>query len=370
MFKALIGDLFSSDVQTLVNTINCVGVMGKGVAQAFKTRFPGMFDDYEKRCQNKEVKLGEPYVYEVDSFTKILMFPTKNHWRAASRIVDIETGLSYFREHFKEWGVTSIAFPPLGCGNGGLDWEDVGPLMYRKLIDLPINVQVFAPFGTPKDQLTEAFLSTPPTKGMDFKGRRLEKFNSEWAVLVEVLRRVGSQPYANPIGRTIFQKVCYVLTEMGVKTGFKFGKGSYGPFASEVNSAIHALANKNWLVEEQLGRMNAMRAGPQYEKERAKFADTLKQHQAKIEMATDLFSRIKSTQQAEEMFTVLFASRQLKNGNSSAAVSEEQLFQYILDWKKSWRTEDKRQGLARAIRNLVMLGWIKLKFSESLVVEV
>lgn len=376
MFKALIGDMFQSKSQTLVNTINCVGIMGKGVAQEFKKRFAGMFEDYEQRCLRKQVKLGEPYLFNVDKFTKIVLFPTKDHWRAASRISDIDAGLDYFREHYKQWGVTSIAFPPLGCGNGGLEWEDVGPLMYSKLADLPIDVQVFAPFGTPNDQITEEFLGTRPTKGMDFKGRKLEKFNPEWVVLMEVLREVGNQPYANPIGRVIFQKVCYVVTEMGVKTGFQFGKGHYGPFAQEVNAAIHALANKNWIVEQQMGRMNAMRASAQYEQDRAKYADTIKQYSAKIAMSVDLFSRIKSTEQAEEVFSVLFASRQLKNGDAKAAVSEDQLYRYVIEWKpkwaedtKSWRAEDKKHAVASAIRNLAMLGWLNVKFSADLMVE-
>jgi O-acetyl-ADP-ribose deacetylase (regulator of RNase III)/uncharacterized protein YwgA len=376
MFKTLIGDMFQSKAQTLVNTINCVGIMGKGVAQEFKKRFEGMFTDYEQRCLRNEVRLGEPYLYEADQFTKIVMFPTKNHWRAASRIVDIEAGLNYFREHYKQWGITSIAFPPLGCGNGGLDWEDVGPLMHSKLHDLPIDVQVFAPFGTPKDQVTEEFLSTRSTKGMAFKGRRLEKFNPEWVVLMEVLRQVGNQPYANPIGRVIFQKVCYVLTEMGVKTGFQFGKGHYGPFAKDVNAAIHVLANKNWIVEEQLGQMNRMRASAQYEQDRAKYADTIKHHNGRIAMAVDLFSRIQNTEQAEEVFSVLFASRQLKNGDAKSAVSEDQLYKYIVDWKpkwakdtKSWRAGEKKHAVESAIRNLAMLGWLNVEFSADMMAE-
>jgi O-acetyl-ADP-ribose deacetylase (regulator of RNase III)/uncharacterized protein YwgA len=367
MFKAIIGDIFKSKAQTLVNTVNCVGIMGKGIAQEFKKRYKGMFEDYAERCERKEVKLGEPYLYEVDSFTKVILFPTKNHWRAASRIADIEAGLEYFVEHYSDWGVTSVAFPPLGCGNGGLDWEDVGPLMYGKLYDLPIDVEVFAPFGTPPRQLTEEFLSKPPQKGLDFKGRRLEKLNRDWVVLMEVLRELGLQPYAKPVGRVIFQKLCYVVTEMGVDTGFKFGKGSYGPFASEVNDAIHELANRNWLVEQPLGRMMAMRAGEQYEEDRAKFSETIKRHESKIAKAVDLFSRIKNTEQAEEVLTVLFASRRLKNGDRNKAVTEEQLFDYVMDWKKSWREDAKKESVANAIRNLMILGWMKLEFSKSLI---
>ena len=95
MFKALIGDLFESQAQTLVNTVNCVGVMGKGVAEQFKIRFPDMFADYKRRTDSKEVRLGEPYLYRDSSGMQIVNFPTKDHWRSPSRLADIERGLDY-----------------------------------------------------------------------------------------------------------------------------------------------------------------------------------------------------------------------------------------------------------------------------------
>ena len=96
MFKALIGDLFATQAQTRVNTVNCVGIMGKGVAQEFKKRYPAMFDDYAKRCKRKQVRLGEPYLYRDRSGILIVNFPTKDHWRSPSRLADIERGLDYF----------------------------------------------------------------------------------------------------------------------------------------------------------------------------------------------------------------------------------------------------------------------------------
>src|SRR6266542_2172078 len=234
MFKAVIGDLFASQAQTLVITVNCVGVMGKGVALGFKKRYPEMFEDYLARCGRKQVRVGEPYLYRDRAGTSIVNFPTKEHWRSVSRLSNIERGLDHFVAHYAEWGITSVAFPPLGCGNGGLEWSEVGPLMHAKLAKLEIDVEVYAPYGTPKQQLTTEFLSRPAQLSLHGKGRSYEKMKPEWAVLIEVLRELGQQPYANPVGRTIFQKICYVLTEMGVHTGFHFAKGSYGPFAGEV----------------------------------------------------------------------------------------------------------------------------------------
>lgn len=366
MFKALIGDLFSSQAQTLVNTVNCVGVMGKGVALEFKKRFPAMFEDYAARCELKQVHLGEPYLYRDISGRQIVNFPTKDHWRSPSRLVDIERGLDFFAKQIAEWGVTSVAMPPLGCGNGGLEWCEVGPLVYRKLHHMPIDIEIYAPYGTPKSELGIDFLSSPSQMSLEGKGRRNEKLKPEWVVLMEVLRELEKQPYSNPVGRTIFQKICYVVTEMGLPTGFHFKKGSYGPFANEVKVALHEFANRNWLQEQRLGQMIALGSGPQYERDRAKFRGELELHERKIAKTVDLFSRIKSTEQAEEVITVLFAARQLKKSHPNEEVTEQQLLDYILDWKKSWHTDEKKRAVAHAIRNLVLLGWVDLRLSESL----
>jgi O-acetyl-ADP-ribose deacetylase (regulator of RNase III)/uncharacterized protein YwgA len=366
MVKALIGNLFESDAQTLVNTVNCVGVMGKGVALEFKKRFPAMFADYVDRCERKRVRLGEPYLYEDQlSGMRVVNFPTKDHWRSPSRLSEIERGLDYFVKHYAQWGIKSVAMPPLGCGNGGLEWSEVGPLIYRKVRALPIEVEVYAPYGTPKHELTKEFLSAPVQMSLSDKGRKAEKLNPNWIVLMEVLRELQAQPYANAVGRTIFQKICYVVTEMGVETGFEFGRGSYGPFSEDVKLALHDFANRNWLREQPLGRMIALRVSEQYEKDRSKYSEQIQLYHKKIEKAVDLFSRIKSTEQAEEVMTVLYASRQLKQ-RSRESIAEQQLYDYVLDWKKSWTSDAKKHALASAIRNLVLLGWMRAEISDSL----
>lgn len=366
MFKALIGDLFKSQAQVLVNTVNCVGIMGKGVAQEFKKRYPAMFKDYVSRCDDGRVRMGEPYLYRDTNGVCILNFPTKRHWRSPSRIADIEAGLDYLVAHLDAWGVRSLAVPPLGCGNGGLSWEEVGPLIFRKLAHLPIDVEVYAPYGTARQQLETEFLARPSQMTLDGKGIRHGKANPSWTVIMEVLRRLQDQPYASPVGRTIFQKICYVITEMGVPTGFRFGKGSYGPFSNDVNPALADMTNRNWLHEQPLGRMISLRASAHYVKEHAKFEDAYLPYERKIDKTVDLFSRIKSTEQAEEVMTVLYASRQLKATQPSQKISEQQLYDYILEWKKAWDSNEKRLAVAQAIRSLVLLGWMNLDLSEDL----
>ena len=131
MIKVLTGNILESSAQTLVNTVNCVGVMGKGIALEFKNRFPEMFKDYEQKCKRGEVLLGRPYLYKSLLPPWILNFPTKGHWRFLSNLQDIIRGLRFLIKYYREWGITSIAVPPLGCGHGQLEWRIVGPTLYR-----------------------------------------------------------------------------------------------------------------------------------------------------------------------------------------------------------------------------------------------
>lgn len=142
MLTYIEGNLFLSPAQTLVNTVNTVGVMGKGIAKAFKAIYPEMFAAYAAWCQRGELAPGKLHLYRTPH-KWILNFPTKQHWRQPSRLADIEAGLEAFVRGYEAQGITSVAFPQLGCGNGGLDWErEVRPLMERHLADLPIDVYV------------------------------------------------------------------------------------------------------------------------------------------------------------------------------------------------------------------------------------
>jgi len=369
VIRVLIGDIFQSDAQTLVNTVNCVGVMGKGVALEFKKRWPRMMQDYAERCKEKQVKPGVPYLYTDMLGTSIVNFPTKDHWRAASRLADIEKGLSIFVESYKTWNVTSVAFPPLGCGNGGLEWEIVGPIMYKMLSKLDIPVEIFAPFGTPPNQLSADFLA--PSQHRLFtetghKGSRGQKLNPNWLILVEVVNQLEKQDYAPKVGRTIFQKICHAITALGIETDLDFQRGSYGPFSEEVKKVLVTLANANLLQESQLGRMNLLSTGPEFSKIKERYKDIIDANRSKIDKTVDLFSRIKNTEQAEEVATVFYAVSKLKEENSTTTIPEREVYDFVFDWKKSWNNEDKKKAIASAIRNLSMLGWIRVSMSDCL----
>lgn len=368
MIHVLIGDIFQSKAQTIVNTVNCVGVMGKGVAAEFKKRYPAMYTDYKNRCTVSQVKLGELYYYTDIFGASIVNFPTKNHWRSPSKLSDIVHGLDYFISHYQEWGIKSIALPPLGCGNGGLEWSLVGPIMYQKLSELKIPVEIYAPYGTKQSQLTIDFLSQKVTNE-EIKGKQQQKLNPAWLAILEVVEQLSSQPYAYPIGRTIFQKIAYILTEQGVETKFNFKQGSYGPFAQELNEAIKVFSNNNLIEEKTLGRMTAIHVGSAYSSAKEKNQDIIKTYEKRIAKAVDLFSRIKNTEQAEEITTVLFAARKLKKSKDDLEVTEQDLYNFILKWKKNWNEEHKKIAIADTIRNLEMLGWVRLQYSTSLFTE-
>ena len=160
MFSFLIttGDLFASQQQTLVNTVNCKGVMGAGIALRCKELYPEVFADYAKRCSKNEVSVGKPYLFPRITAPWILNFPTKKHWRNPSKLSYISDGLSFLSRSYEEWGITSLAFPALGCGHGGLSWSEVGPIMYTYLSQFTIPIEIYAPLGTPKEQLYEEYL--------------------------------------------------------------------------------------------------------------------------------------------------------------------------------------------------------------------
>lgn len=142
MIHYVSGNIFDSPTQTLVNPVNTVGVMGKGLALEFKKRYPKMFEEYKKQCRDGWLYVGSFMLWRAkDHF--VLNFPTKKHWKDPSSLIYVEAGLLSFVNEYESYGVSSIAFPKLGCGNGGLDWKAVKPVMERYLQELPIDVYIY-----------------------------------------------------------------------------------------------------------------------------------------------------------------------------------------------------------------------------------
>ena len=159
------GHLLKADVEALVNPVNTVGVMGKGIALQFKNAFPANFKTYEAACKKQAVRLGEVFVFDNGQLMPprwIINFPTKGHWRARSRIRDVAEGLDDLRDVIEELEISSIALPPLGCGHGGLDWGEVCSLIKERLGGLDVVVHLYAPVGAP--DAADMVISTPRPK--------------------------------------------------------------------------------------------------------------------------------------------------------------------------------------------------------------
>jgi O-acetyl-ADP-ribose deacetylase (regulator of RNase III)/uncharacterized protein YwgA len=354
-----VGDLFESDAQTLVNTVNTEGVMGKGIALEFRKRFPDMFDDYLLRCQRGVVRLGEPYLYRGLHDQWVLNFPTKLHWRSHSRLSDIEAGLRFLRDHYREWGIESLAVPPLGAGLGGLEWRVVGRVLYRALEELEIPVYLYAPHGTPDEQLDEMFLRE---SALDVGPVRVPP---AWVAIAEILSRIEKEPHRWPVGRTAFQKVAYFATEAGLPTAFNFVKGSYGPFSKEVNPMKARMIANGVLVEEPLGKkMLLVLPGPAMSEAREAYQKELAEWSDKIERVADLFLRL-DTLQAEIAATVHFAATRLAPAKADRP-TELDVLAAVKDWKMRRTPPLPEDQVAAAIRNLNLHGWIDVVESPDL----
>lgn len=155
MIQFIQGDILEAEAEALVNTVNCVGVMGRGIALQFKSAFPANFKAYAAACNRAEVQPGRMFAFDTGELTwprYIINFPTKRHWRGKSRVEDIQAGLLALAAEVRARDIRSLAVPPLGSGLGGLDWAAVRPLIEQALATLPeIDVLVFEPSDTASD---------------------------------------------------------------------------------------------------------------------------------------------------------------------------------------------------------------------------
>ncbi len=362
--KVLTGDLLKSECQTLVNTVNCVGIMGKGIALEFKKQYPDMFKDYVAKCERKEVRLGRPYLFRRMFGPSILNFPTKDHWRSLAKLSDIEDGLKYLESHYLEWGITSLAVPPLGCGNGQLEWRVVGPTLYRSLARLAIPVELYAPQGTPVIELQSSFLDgCEHSQSNAFAGQRADsdqpvRISPAWIGLVEIVKRINDQPYHWPIGRTIFQKIAYVATVLGLPTGLEFEQASFGPFSRDLKSLEARLIGNGLLDEHRSGSMQKVEVGRTYDDARLAYRVELRNWDDLIERTVDLFMRVSSTNQAEIVATVMYAARRL--AENEGVPSEDQVFDAVAQWKSRRKPPLDNEQVRETIQGLASSGWIEL----------
>lgn len=223
------GNLIESDAEALVNTVNTVGVMGKGVALQFKKAFPENFKKYEQAVKNNEVQIGKIFVSETGKFTNpkyIINFPTKKHWRYPSKIEWVKEGLKDLRNFLVHNKIRSIAIPPLGCGNGKLKWSDVKPLIINFLGDISnLEILLFEPSEFAYEQPSKKTRSKKP------------KLTAVRAMVIALLNRYTVLGYELTLLEA--QKLVYFLQRFGENLQLKFEKGKYGPYTHKLTHVLN-----------------------------------------------------------------------------------------------------------------------------------
>ncbi|MGH1450927.1 MAG: type II toxin-antitoxin system antitoxin DNA ADP-ribosyl glycohydrolase DarG [Pseudomonadaceae bacterium] len=232
MIEYRTGDILREDADAIINTVNCVGVMGRGIALQFKKAFPDNFKAYAAACKNSQVEPGRMFVFETGQLTApryIVNFPTKRHWRGASRMEDIDAGLKALVETIRQYQIRSIAVPPLGSGLGGLDWAEVKPRIESALEPLnDVQVIVYEPKGA------------PPAERM-VQNRKVPEMTAGRAALVELVNRYLGGLLDPSVSLLEVHKLMYLMQEAGEPLRLKYQKAAYGPYAENLRHVLNAV---------------------------------------------------------------------------------------------------------------------------------
>ena len=230
MIELTRGNLLQAPAEALVNTVNCVGYMGKGIALQFKQAFPANFKHYEAACHAGDLVPGKMMIHDNGALVNpryIINFPTKRHWKGKSRIEDIESGLNALVADVQRLGIRSIAVPPLGCGLGGLEWRVVRPMIEQAFAGLPdVQVLLFEPAGAPE------------AKAMPVRTERPHMTPAR-ALFVKLMDAYSALDYSRTLLEV--QKLAYFLQEAGEPLRLKYEAGHYGPYAANLNKVLEVM---------------------------------------------------------------------------------------------------------------------------------
>lgn len=232
MIEVRKGDIVAADTEALVNTVNCVGIMGRGIALQFKNAFPSNYEAYRAACKRGELQPGHLLVSELNELTNprfIINFPTKVHWKGKSKLEFIDAGLRALVSEIRRHKIRSIAIPPLGCGLGGLKWSDVRPRIERALAELPdVRVVVYEPQGAP-----EARKIAKPQKA--------PKMTPARAIVIGLMQRYLSALLDPSVTLLEIQKLLYFMQEAGEDLRLKYKAHVYGPYADNLRHVLQSI---------------------------------------------------------------------------------------------------------------------------------
>jgi len=311
------GNILEEEADALVNTVNTYGVMGKGIALAFKKTFPKNYKDYRKAFENKELQTGKMFVHKTDLLIPkyIINFPTKRHWRNKSKLEYIEQGLEDLLNVIETNKIRSIAIPPLGCGNGGLDWKIVKKLIIDKLTSLQEETQIiiYEPGFSLNLRTVKPITRLTPTR----------------AIYLRILRQY--ELLGEEITTLVVQKLAYLLQRIGEPLRLRFDKGIYGPYAPNLNKMLEAFNPHFIHYENDLNKPTTVIKLIQDKKEETKqiidtqLNDTQKERLDKIQ---SLIEGFENSFGLELLATVAFAKEQCPN------CSKEEIIADIQNWTK------------------------------------
>ncbi len=229
MFEYKKGNILQEQTDAIINTVNCVGIMGRGIALQFKQTYPDNFKAYKRACDKGEVQPGKMFVYAIGSLFNpkyIINFPTKRHWKGKSNIQDIKSGLVDLKQIIKLYEIKSIAIPPLGCGLGGLNWAEVKPLIEQAFSDMSdVNFVVYEP----ADNIEPV------------KNKEVPKLTLSRAALIELVNRYLQSMLDPFITLLEIHKLMYFLQEAGQPLKLDYKKALYGPYAKNLRHVLNIL---------------------------------------------------------------------------------------------------------------------------------
>ena len=336
------GNLLKVNAEALVNTVNCVGVMGKGIALQFKQAYPDNFRQYAKACRASEVMLGQMFVVSTDNLFNpryIINFPTKRHWKGKSKIEDIKSGLTALIQEIKQLGITSIAVPPLGCGNGGLSWKTVKPLIESAFLELP-NVQVllFEPQGTPEADTMQVATEKP-------------QMTRARALFVRLLELYGIPGYR--LTMLEIQKLAYFLQITGEPLRLQYIKEKYGPYANNLNHVLQKLEGHYIRGYGDRSREAQIYVLPDGEIAARNFLENAPDAIERLERVSNLINGFETPYGMELLATVHWVVRE----NREAAEDSERAIELVREWNIRKSELFKPQHIRKAWQRLHEQSW-------------
>jgi len=338
------GNLLQADVEALVNTVNTVGVMGKGIALQFKQAFPANFNAYEKAAKREEIVPGKMFVFETDSFTNpryIINFPTKRHWRNKARLEDIEAGLLDLVQVIQAKDIHSIAIPPLGCGFGGLDWDEVRPLILSALEKVPqLNAWVYPPAGTPAAETMPVATTRP----------NLTLGRAALIKLIDLYTLPGDPPNLLEI-----QKLAFFLQMAGESLRLTYVKQQYGPYAENLNFVLQRL-NGHYLTGygARSGQAASLRLLPDAKKEAESYLAAYPETKERLKRIAQLIQGFETPYGMELLATVLWLSQE----DPGVKQDPEVAVRGFEAWNQRKREHFRAEHIQVAWNRLRQQGWI------------